>query len=294
MYWLLGCAALLANKPRHLWRGYRFPRPFSISDSERAFAYDVNVVDRWMMRLSEYLGYSYSLEGKDVLELGPGADLGVGLYLLSQGVGRYHAIDVTPLAAGVPHDFYQRFLTHLATRTTMSADRRAGLLQEIVRSARGEAGRLDYRCSSTFDLGVFRQESIDLFVSQAAFEHLECFPETARQMASQARRDALLVAEIDLNTHTRWLRDNDPHSIYRYPDWFYRLCRFPGIPSRLRPRQYVDALEASGWTDVRVTALTVVSEGYLSQVQPHLARRFRSEDAEMGLIHVTICARRNR
>lgn len=291
LYLLLGAAALLANKLRHTLRGYRNPRPFASSDYDRAIAYDLGVVDAWLARLGDYLGHPYALRGKSVLELGPGADLGVGLTLLALGAARYAAADVNPLAATVPKAFYERLVEQLMLRGGVPPTETEALLAQVEASRAGQAGRLDYRCLPEFDIKAFGAGSIDLFVSQAAFEHFDAFAETARQMARLARPGALLVSEIDLNTHTRWLRDNDPHSIYRFPAWVWRLCRFPGIPNRLRPADYVAALEAAGWTNIRVMPLTRVSDEYLNQVRAHLARPFQTEAAQMQFVHVVLYAR---
>lgn len=291
-YLLLGSLALLANKLRYTLRGYRDPRPFPSTEYDRAIAYDLGVVDAWMARLEAYLGQPYDLTGKTVLELGPGADLGVGLYFLAQGVARYCAADVNPLAATVPQEFYVQLVENLIARGTVSAGRADGLLEEPESTRAGRPKRLDYRCLADFDLLAFGRESVDLIVSQAAFEHFEHFSDTARQMAAVARPGAFLVTEIDLNTHTRWLRDNDPHSIYRIPEWLYRLCHFPGIPNRLRPNDYVHALERAGWGDIVVTPITSVSDDYLNQVQDHLATPFRTPAADMSHVHVVLCARR--
>ena len=292
LYFVLACLALLANKLRYTLRGYRNPRPFPNTEYARAIAYDMGVVDAWMQRLAAYLGRAYDLAGRTVLELGPGADLGVGSYLLARGVERYCAADVNPLAAAVPRGFYDQLLTELIERKIVTATQAGTLLAEIEGTREGKPGRLDYRCLADFDLlSAFGAESADLFVSQAAFEHFERFEDTARQMAALARPGALLVTEIDLNTHTRWLRDNDPHSIYRIPEWLYRACRFPGIPNRLRPVHYVKALEQAGWGDITVTPITRVSDGYLRQVQRHLAHPFHSPEADMTFLHVVLCAR---
>ncbi len=291
VYFWLGGLALFANKLRYTLRGYRDPRPFPSSEYGRAIAYDLGVVDAWMARLGAYLGRQYDLADKTVLELGPGADLGVGLYFIAQGVARYCAADVNPLAAKVPQEFYERMIRNLIERGTIPVELADALLAEPESMRAGRPDRLDYRCLADFDLRVFRRDSVDLFVSQAAFEHFEHFHDTARQMAELARPGALLVTEIDLNTHTRWLRDNDPHSIYRIPEWLYRLCHFPGIPNRMRPNEYVLALRQAGWRDIVVTPITSVSDAYLRQVQQHLAAPFRSPEADMSQVHVILCAR---
>jgi hypothetical protein len=63
------------------------------------------------------------------------------------------------------------------------------------------------------------------------------------------------VAEIDLKTHSRWIRDHDPNNIYRYSNAIYRALWFRGIPNRVRPYEYRAIFEAHGWTNVRITPL---------------------------------------
>ena len=62
-----------------------------------------------------------------------------------------------------------------------------------------------------------------------------------------------LSVHIDLETHSRWIRDKDPANIYRYPRWLYRLFHFPGQPNRLRPADYRQAFINAGWKNVRTS-----------------------------------------
>ena len=105
-YHVLGGLALKLNSIRHAFRGYRNARDFSPSRIQRAVEYDITAVNSWLQYLDEYLGHPADLTGKNILELGPGPDLGVGLILLSRGAGKYHAIDVNNLLGQTPEDFY--------------------------------------------------------------------------------------------------------------------------------------------------------------------------------------------
>jgi len=74
----------------------------------------------------------------------------------------------------------------------------------------------------------------------------------------------LLVADIDLMTHSRWIREADPNNIYRYPKWLYDLFYFPGIPNRNRPGDYQAAFERNGWPRVSVEAALQLEPGKVS------------------------------
>jgi hypothetical protein len=102
----------------------------------------------------------------------------------------------------------------------------------------------------------------------------------------------VFVAEIDLQTHSRWLRDADPLNIYRYSDGMYNLWRFRGSPNRWRPAEYEAAFAAAGWQDIRVEPLARVSEDVLASCAPRLNARFRDTEAQMALLSIVLTARR--
>jgi len=66
---------------------------------------NTDVVDEWLLYLNKYTNNSYTLDGKNVLELGPGSDLGVGLFLLAKGCAQYNAYDVNNLMKSTPDIF---------------------------------------------------------------------------------------------------------------------------------------------------------------------------------------------
>jgi SAM-dependent methyltransferase len=235
---LVGLAILVLNKLRHDVRGYRTPRPFSAQEVERAVAYDLGVVEHWMRALRGYVGEAVSLRDQRVLELGPGADLGVGLVLLAKGAASYHALE--------------------ATRA-------------------GRNDRLDYRVRGDFDLRVLGGADVDFVFSQAVFEHFDDPDDVLARLADVVRPGAVLVAEIDLKTHTRWLRERDPLNIY-------------GSPNRWRPPDYEASLARHGWTDVQITPGDVLPDAYVAGVRPSLAPRFRSEAARMEVLNLVLCA----
>ena len=284
---LAGAAILIANKVRHAVRGYRTPRPFDASQIVRAVEYDFNVVDGWLDCLKEYSPADAELSSKRVLELGPGADLGVGLILLAGGAAKYTAFDVHNLVASADGEFYDKLFAELTGRADIDALRR-----QVALTLDGTADKLCYRCSGDFDLSILADDSVDLIVSQAAFEHFDDLPRTIEQMSKLAARGAILVCEIDLATHTRWIRDRDPLNIYRYSDVFYNLTKFHGSPNRVRPAEYRRMLSDAGWGDIQQFPLVVLDEDYLTRVRPSLASRFRIDASEMECLSIVLCARK--
>lgn len=104
---------MILNKFRHTLRGYTSPRTFAITEYQWAIEYDFHVFNHWMRFFKLYTGSSPDLKGKTILELGPGADLEIGLIILQNGAARYNAIDVNNLVESVPEEFYKAFLHFL-------------------------------------------------------------------------------------------------------------------------------------------------------------------------------------
>lgn len=294
-YFMAGLGFLSLARARHTLKGYTTPKPRRRgADPYGQLAdYDRRVVDHWLEWLARATGRDADavLEGKTVLELGPGEDLGVGLYLLARGAGRYLAVDAHPLALAAPAAFYDRFFEHLAR---LRPEVETGRLREILKAAEaGTSDRLRYIVRPDFDLvAALEGTTVDLIFSQAAFEHFDDIPETIRRISTVAAPGARLVAEIDLQTHSRWIRDRDPNNIYRYPEGLYRLFRFRGIPNRVRPHQYQAELAANGWKDVTFTPLTVLSDRHHQPGPEALSRPFRSPESRMHILTGMLCARK--
>ena len=101
---------------------------------------------------------------------------------------------------------------------------------------------------------------------------------------------AILIAEVDLKTHTRWIRDADPLNIYRYSGSIYDMFRFRGSPNRFRPFEYEEALRKYGWAKIRILPLTVIEQGYLSGILGGLDSNFKDRVNQMEYLTMMICA----
>jgi SAM-dependent methyltransferase len=251
-YYAAGLGFLALAKAKHMLRGYSTPKPFDSSDIERCVEYDLEVVGHWLEHLHKHAGEG--VEGKDVLELGPGADLGTGIALLARGCSSYNACDVNELALSAPKPLYERLLQRLReTSPQAHVDEAAKALEAAIE---GAPSRLRYVVREDFDLvDTFGEASIDLVVSQAAFEHFDDVDLVIDQLDRVCRPGAMIVAEVDLMTHSRWIREKDPNNIYRYSPRVYELFHFRGSPNRVRPFRYEAAFARRGWTHVTVTPL---------------------------------------
>ncbi|HEU4620455.1 MAG TPA: methyltransferase domain-containing protein [Gammaproteobacteria bacterium] len=284
-YYVAGLGFLALAKAKHLVHGYSTPKTIGASEVDRCVEYDLRVVAGWLDHLRRYS--SEGIDGKDVLELGPGSDIGTGIVLLARGCSTYNACDVHDLAASASDVFYERLFERLEDGDGV-ADLR-DLEREVAAARRGMPSRLHYVVRKDFDLvETFGKSSIDLVVSQAAFEHFDDVEKTVEQLDQVCRPRARIVAEIDLMTHSRWIRDKDPNNIYRYSPRVYDFFHFRGSPNRVRPFQYQHAFERRGWTNVTITPLTT-TQGR-ARLESGLSPLFANEKSRMDVLTFVLCA----
>ena len=287
---IAGIGFLFLAKVKNILKGYSSPKPFDISETEKCIDYDINVVEEWLSHLQNYAGNNFSLEGKNVLELGPGSDLGIGIYILAKGCSQYNACDVNDLMKDTPDRFYDQLFKKIENITN-STDVDF-LRKQLHKVKTGVTSRLNYVVRDDFDIvSAFGKSSVDLVFSQAAFEHFDDIKLTFSHLSTVCRPNAILVAEIDLKTHSRWIRDKDPNNIYRYSNWVYNVFWFRGIPNRVRPFQYKEVLENLGWRDITITPLRKLNDH--SDSYSGMSKNFSYKKNQMEYLSIMLCARKS-
>ena len=263
------------------------PKTFSMSEIERCIEYDVHIVSDWINHLKEYAP-AYTIQNKHILELGPGSDLGVGLYLLSKSAKKYTAVDVYDLASTVSPEFYNTFFTSLQEKEQIDT---ASLEEELHKTCHHNNDKLNYICRPDFNFtDTIGDDKVDIIFSNAAFEHFSDFRKTICDLSKIALPGSVFIVSIDLRTHSRWIRDKDPNNIYRYSNAFYKLFNFKSSPNRIRPCQYKEALEQNGWRDIVIQPEMTLDKNRLTCFQDHLNKNFRDEVNQMDHLTVWICA----
>ena len=290
MLYAAGILFLALAKAKNLLRGYSSPKPFDISETARCVEYDIHVVEHWLSHLKQYAP-NKSISGKSILELGPGSDLGIGIYLLDKGCSQYYTCDVNNLMSSTPDSFYDVLFRRIESMNTFA---NIAFLKEQLRHAQeGIPSRLHYAVREDFDLvAAFGESKVDFVFSQAAFEHFDDIEETIVKLGRICRPGAIIVAEIDLRTHSRWIRDKDPNNIYRYQGYVYDAFWFRGIPNRVRPFQYKEAFERLGWTDVLITPISRLADYETSYAG--MSGTFSNEKNQMDYLTIILCATRKK
>ena len=288
-YHSIGVLFLFLSKMKTCLKGYSNPKPIPNDDFKGCADYDIAVVNHWLKTLNLYTNSKFSVDGKIVLEIGPGTDLGVGLYLISKGIKRYHAIDVNDLMINDFDPFYDYFVERIEN-SYPNLDLKE-LKKTISEIKIGISKKIDRVIKPDFDIeSSFPKNSIDLVFSQATFEHFEKVSQAIGSMSMVVKSGGILVAEVDFQTHSRWIRNHDPLNIYRYSPSIYRMFKYDGMPNRVRPFEYKQYLENNGWRDIWITPLKTLDKTSLKTTIPNLHRTFRSENKEMGILTAMICA----
>ena len=287
-FYITGIGFLFLAKVKNMIHGYSSPKTFDISQTERCIEYDIRTVDTWLNHLQKYMKGSYSIYKKNILELGPGSDLGIGIYLLSKGCNQYNAVDVNNLIKSVPENFYNSLFERLK-KTSIQKDTDY-LKNQLIALKLGDSSKLNYVVNKDFDLvSSIGKSEIDLVFSQAAFEHFDDIKMTISQLSKVCKPGAVLIIEIDLQTHSRWIRDKDPNNIYRYSERIYNIFWFRGIPNRVRPFQYRKAFEHHGWTDIEMKPLKKLDT---NKSYSGLNKTFSHSENQMEYLSIIIFARK--
>jgi hypothetical protein len=233
-----------------------------------------------------YTKSKITVAGKNILELGPGSDLGVGLCLLSRGCLKYNAIDVNNLTKNVPDKFYEELFERLKPLNEHSD---IEFLKKLWGEAKkGDTSKLNYVVCDDFDIvAAFGKSSIDILFSEASFEHFDDIEDTIYQLSVVCKPGAVMVTGVDLMTHSRWIRDNDPNNIYRYSNNIYSLFWFRGIPNRIRPYKYTEAFERNGWMDLSVIPTTTLPD--VREIYSGINKEFVHSRNQMEITSFILC-----
>lgn len=275
----LGFLGLAWGKNR--LHGYTTPNRVATSDVEGKVAYLLDI----FASLCRFLPPQFDLRGRDVLELSPGASRGNGVLFLALGARSYHAIDVFDLAGDEDPAFFGQLLDRFPEGR--EADRERARTIAVTPGTR----EFGYTVGRDFDIPRLAEgRAFDLIVSCAAFEHYDSPAEAIAGLTQVARPGCGTVHIIDLQTHSRWIRERDPNNIYRYPEPVYRLFRFPGQPNRQRPADYVRSFAAEGWSDIHFVPSRTVDPALHEASLRGLAAPFASQD-DMSILDGALTAR---
>ncbi|MFH1957598.1 MAG: methyltransferase domain-containing protein [bacterium] len=264
------------NKYRHFLMGYTSPRTFSSKQVERSVLHVFDYVEKWRRYLREYSESKLVFENKDILELGPGPDLGTGVILLAFGARSYTAFDKFRLIRQTPLLFYKILLEKLKNYPFFERAKNA-----VEKISNGEfSGNFMYISDRQYNIDMHLSGRYDLVISQAVMEHLDNPSWVIKEIYRKMRKNGIIFGEVDTGTHTGILRDIDPLNLYRYSDFLWNLLKFQGSPNRVLPSEYHKMLVNESFKNVKIQPNRVYKEKYVKKSKIWLSKKFRNASKE--------------
>jgi len=223
--------------------------------------------------VADYLTYGAGgdterLKGKDVLEIGPGDNLGVALLLLAKGAHTVTCID--GFAPNFDADHNARI--YAAIYNGLSAEERERVRDVITLQSDGTAtvggDRLLCRYGDPMDGSAtpLKSESYDIVISRAVLEHLGNLEIGWKNMVKSLRPDGEMWHKVDFRCHDLF---GQIHPLYflTVPDALWDVISRPDPTlNRLRLPTYRE-LAARDFRDLRCYITHIVGENEFS---PHV------------------------
>jgi SAM-dependent methyltransferase len=217
------------------------------------------------------------LQGRRVLEYGPGDILGTALLFHAHGATEVECVDRFPLQsvsernAAVYHALVRRLPEPARTRA-----RRAFVVAgEPASGLRPDA--VGYRI--TPDGLSARPGAFDLIVSRAVLEHVNSLDATLRDVADCLKPAGVSVHNVDLRSHN--LDRYTAFDFLTWPETLYRLMySHKGFPNRWRPDAYRAILRRVPLKLCAMEPTGRIAAEDVERIRPLVARHLRGASAE--------------
>ncbi len=217
------------------------------------------------------------LEGKRVLEYGPGDVLGTALLMYSHGASEVHCLDHFPLQRGTAQN--HAVLTCLLDYLSGKARSRA---ESAFRTLGDPASGFDPQKISYLlrPHGISEAEAkYDLSISRAVLEHVDDLEGTFRDIRRSLRPGGVSIHLVDLKSHG--LDRKVPLDFLTWPQPAYRLMfSHKGFPNRWRVNRYRALIAENGLICRLMRPTGKLAHTQVEKIRAELARPFRDVSTE--------------
>ncbi|MCG5524341.1 class I SAM-dependent methyltransferase [Ectothiorhodospira haloalkaliphila] len=220
------------------------------------------------------------LNGKHLLEYGPGNCPGVALLMVAHGAKTVTCVDRFGLSR--PDGTQAKIMSELVDMLDGAPRGRAEkcfCVHGNPASGLSEK-RINYIVTKN-GLSCLH-DCCDLAYSRAVLEHVNDLDATFQDMSRALRPNGLAIHKVDLKSHG--LHRSNPLDFLVWPEWLWSLMYSgKGVPNRLRINHYRQALKTGGFGVDLLQVVERAKSSDIDEVRPHLARPFKgltTEDLE--------------
>jgi SAM-dependent methyltransferase len=228
-----------------------------------------------------------------VLEIGPGGNVGSSLLMLLAGAQRVTCIDRMPWVRGTQLDHLYTAIIAQAAQDPATYLVAPQFLEQARSDPKGLAesllDRIVYRAPESINTTTLPDSTFDFIFSNACFEHFADPGTAIAQIARLIRPGGVTSHQIDLRDHRDFGR---PLGHLRYSErmWWLANVRLPnGVRNRWRASEYYASFEQNGLELVQrsATQSTVVTEEQRQRFNKHF-RDMTLED--LSVIDILVVA----
>lgn len=232
------------------------------------------------------------LQGKRILEYGPGDVPGVAVLMVAHGAGQVVCVDRFPMVRMSPKNI--RIVKIMLERLPQPVRERA---EACFRQAAHPESGLDPQCIDYLvrpgGLSGLANE-VDLVISRAVLEHVNDLPATFRDMYAALKPGGIAIHLVDLKSHG--LHRENPLDFLNWPTWLWSLMySAKGVPNRLRVNAYRDAIAQSGLEVIAMKPTLLASPDDVRAIRAELADPFRKlSDEDLSWLGFWLVCRKPR
>lgn len=226
------------------------------------------------------------LQGRTVLEIGPGDAIPLAPLFLGAGARRYVALD--------------RFLGDVTSERALDLCQAAvtGAPEDVIEGLRDSArdrealkrllltpSRVSLVASAIEEGAPLAAQGADFIVSFNVCEHLADLEKALRNMAALLAPGGRMIHRVDYGPHDVWQSYENPLAFLTVPGPLWRMMSgHRGCPNRMRHAQLVAVAGRLGLNVIERIG-TRASASSVAAVRPHLSREFRSlRDTELDVL----------
>lgn len=230
------------------------------------------------------------LDGKHVLEYGPGDLPGVALLMVAHGAQSVICVDRFPLCR-----FSESCIQVLQNLLDgLEDEQRERAEQCFMQPGKPSSGlnpeRIHYMVKPSGLSGL--TDWADLVVSRAVLEHVNDLRATFIDIYNALRKQGITAHQVDLKSHG--LHRRTQLDFLTWPSSLWALMYgHKGVPNRWRVNRYRQILDEVGLETITLEATTLAEQLSIDEVRPFLAHPFRDlSDEDLSWLGFWLVCRR--